>query len=74
MAALSPKQSVVLTGIKCNSLPKIAKVNVEQHFHQIENLSPSPACSDAGEAASRRLLPPTETSSFASHERGTTTH
>ncbi|KAL5106340.1 hypothetical protein TcWFU_007653 [Taenia crassiceps] len=31
MEVLSPKQRLILAGMKCNSLPKIAKVNVEVH-------------------------------------------
>ncbi len=65
MEALSPKQRLILAGMKCNSLPKIAKVNVEQH--QFSSLSPSPACSDTG-AAAHRFLPATETPSYESAE------
>ncbi|VDO10360.1 unnamed protein product [Rodentolepis nana] len=43
MDALSPKQRLILTGMKYNSLPKIAKVNVEEEEKGIlgKKISPS---------------------------------
>ncbi|VDD82124.1 unnamed protein product [Mesocestoides corti] len=39
MEVLSPKQRLIMAGMKCNSLPKIAKVNVE--LHQVGTSSPA---------------------------------
>ncbi|VDL62313.1 unnamed protein product [Hymenolepis diminuta] len=66
MDALSPKQRLIMMGMKCNSLPKIAKVNVEErvlgrqisaaHSENMENksfvTSPLPASAN-GERVQR---------------------
>lgn len=63
MEALSPKQRLILAGMKCNSLPKIAKVNVEVHEIGSNSLTRSESM------ANKNLVTPSLSAS-AKSERG----